>query len=169
MTIQHDLADARLFALQHHGDQTYGDGVPYSVHLFAVEVVLRRFGFHEVEFLQAAWLHDVLEDTDADPAQVLAMFGQRVFDMVSAVTEPKWVDGAKPNRKTRHAMTYPRIVANPDAVILKLADRIANVESGGKREMYAKEHAAFKAALAYDKTTCHRGYAMGIHLDLLFT
>jgi hypothetical protein len=40
-----------------------------------------------------------------------------------------------------------KVHSNPDAIILKLGDRIANIEHGGKIDMYAKEYAEFKGAL----------------------
>ena len=43
--------------------------------------------------------------------------------------------------------TLPKTASNPDAVIIKLADRIANIEHGGKIDMYAKEYGAFKSHL----------------------
>jgi hypothetical protein len=38
-------------------------------------------------------------------------------------------------------------MSNPDAIILKLADRIANIEHGGKIDMYRKEQIDFKGSL----------------------
>jgi hypothetical protein len=43
--------------------------------------------------------------------------------------------------------TLPKTASNPDAIIVKLTDRIANIEHGGKVEMYAKEYDEFKGAL----------------------
>jgi len=48
------------------------------------------------------------------------------------------------NRKEKKIKTLPKTASNPDAVIIKLADRIANIEHGGKIDMYAKEYADFK-------------------------
>ena len=39
------------------------------------------------------------------------------------------------------------LASNPDAITIKLADRIANIEHGGKIDMYAKEHKTFKHIL----------------------
>ena len=40
--------------------------------------------------------------------------------------------------------------SNPAAVVVKLADRIANIEHGGKIGMYAKEYQALREALDID-------------------
>jgi len=142
------LQRAKAFAIKAHGTQTYGDEFPYAIHLQAVDSVILRFFSYRSELVTAlricAWLHDVREDTTATYEELVSFFGEGVANCVEAVTEPK---GG--NRKWRHEQTYPRIVAYGDnAIILKLADRIANVESGGKMvQMYRKEHAEFKSML----------------------
>ena len=151
------LRHVKFFAATKHAGQKYGDGQPYTVHLAAVEEVLRRFPIESRDLrgqsasldvsvddlLEAAWLHDVVEDTNTTLAEVEGMFGPRVAALVWAVTnEPG------PNRRARHALTYPKIRAQRGATLLKLADRIANVEAGGKLvEMYCKEYVDFTKGL----------------------
>jgi guanosine-3',5'-bis(diphosphate) 3'-pyrophosphohydrolase len=132
---------AKRFAFNAHKGQTYGDEFPYIIHLQAVESVMLRFGIYNTEYLCGAWLHDTLEDTQATYEELASFFGEAVAENVAAVTEPK---GG--NRKSRYEQTYPRIKARGiPAVIIKLADRIANVETSGKKVgMYRKEHAEFK-------------------------
>ena len=88
------------------------------------------------------------------------MFGDEVAQLVSAVTNE---DG--PNRKTRAALTYPKIRnAGTNAITLKLADRIANVENGGKLvDMYRKEYADFRWTLYMQGSLDN----MWTHLDSL--
>jgi len=55
-------------------------------------------------------------------------------------------------RAIRHNRTYPKVRNNQKALIVKLADRIANVRFSKKQgshqfDMYKKEHAEFKGAL----------------------
>lgn len=153
------LIVARLFATWKHQGQYY-QGLPYTHHLMAVEAVLRKFGptgtrtgmlslhsFEEMEdrvMLCAGWLHDIIEDTGTKAKEIVELFGEDVGDLVVAVT-----DVVAENRKARKALTYPKIrEAGRFAVRLKLADRIANVEAGGKLGgMYKKEHEDFRRAL----------------------
>lgn len=123
--------------------------LPYTHHLAAVESVLREFGETRTEMLIAAWLHDIVEDTDIKIRDVEENFGPAVAALVAAVTSE---DG--PNRKTRNALTYPKIrEAGTDAIKLKLADRIANVRSGGSSfEMYKKEYKDFCHGLRKEGT-----------------
>jgi (p)ppGpp synthase/HD superfamily hydrolase len=134
---------AKTIAIAAHSGQTYG-AFPYSIHLAAVEEVISRFGFgHDTELRAAAWLHDVLEDTDLNIETLRMEFGDRVAEAVFAVT-----DGEGANRKERKAQVYAKIRANgDDALIVKLADRIANVEAGGKVDMYRKEQDTFNNEL----------------------
>lgn len=157
------LKFARYYASVKHAGQTYSGDLPYTHHLAAVEAVLRRFGGPGVddgEMLAAAWLHDVVEDTGTKLKQIEELFGAEVARLVGAVTnEPG------ENRKVRHALTYPKIrEAGPKAVVLKLADRIANVEAGGSMvKMYRKEYESFKRNLY----TIGQSSAMWLHLDLI--
>ena len=157
-TIRHMnlIEQAQLFATQKHvldNHQLYGSVLPYTHHTEAVAQVLFEFGFTDEVIQAAARLHDVVEDTRDRPNEVRVrdveeLFGAEVAALVEAVTcEPG------PNRKTRNALTYPKIrAAGERAIALKLADRIANVEYGGRAKgMYQKEHADFRHAL-YDPT-----------------
>lgn len=138
------LRFVKFYASVKHAGQTYSSGLPYTHHLAAVEAVLRRFGTFDEAMLVSAWLHDVVEDTGTKLKEIEEMFGVGVAKLVHAVTNE---EGA--NRKIRHALTYPKTrEAGPLAVRLKLADRIANVEAGGKLVgMYQKEHEDFRRAL----------------------
>lgn len=149
------LRHVKFYAATKHGDQKYAGGLPYTHHLAAVEAVVRRFMsgpdflspprvMLEVPLLEAAWLHDVVEDTGTKLKEVEEMFGEEVARLVGAVTNEKGE-----NRKIRAALTYPKIRgAGKVAVRLKLADRIANVEQGGNLVgMYRKEHEDFRRAL----------------------
>ncbi len=155
------LRHVKFYATIKHAAHNYS-GLPYTHHLAAVEAVLRRFGITDEDMLQASWLHDSVEDCDDVKVKDIAeMFSDRVAELVSAVTnEPG------ENRKIRTALTYPKIRSVPGATILKLADRIANVEMGGKLlDMYRKEYENFRINL-YDATN-ETAAPMWQHLDKL--
>lgn len=138
------LIVARYYAAQAHAGQTYGV-LPYTHHLQEVEATVREFfGVSDEQLLVAAWLHDVLEDTDRKPKHIAEIFGQGVADLVVAVT-----DVPAENRKARKALTLPQIrKAGDRAIALKVADRLANVRHGGRLvEMYKREHGDFKREL----------------------
>ena len=69
------------------------------------------------------------------------------------------------NRSEKKLKTLPKTALNPDAIILKLADRIANIERGGKADMYANEYNEFQAFLR--PVSPKASTDMWIHLDNL--
>jgi len=143
---------AKQFATLHHvirKGQMYGV-LPYTHHLAAVENQLRLFGEKREEMLTAAWLHDIVEDTEVKLRDIEENFGEEVARLVGAVTSEQGE-----NRKIRNALTYPKIRnAGPDAIRLKLADRLANVLMGGSSaKMYAKEYADFRHGLRDENDT----------------
>lgn len=160
---------ARAFAYAAHLGQAYGEA-NYITHLDHAVDVLRRFGIHTAryEIYQATYLHDTIEDTAATYEDLYAVFGPEVATLVAAVS-----DRPGKNRKEKHERTYPFIrAAGEDAVIVKLADRIANVETSargpnrGKLAMYRREHKDFRAAL-WSPEQSAGAQAMWKHLDLV--
>lgn len=140
---------AEEFAVERHEGQRYGTRglLPYTHHLLHAGDVAFRFRVTEPAKRAAIWLHDVVEDTDTEIEEIESRFGARVARLVDAVT-----DRPGKNRAARHEATYPRIRATPGATVIKLCDRIANVEHSiyhGSRQtgMYVKEHAGFIEAL----------------------
>ena len=143
--IEHDMI---AFASEKHKNQVYSLDRPYTYHLRAVRDTVFRFLAYipygtplEVVTL-AAWGHDLIEDTGVTREELTERYGVEVSDLIWRVTNEPGV-----NRKARHDATHGKIKECPAAVFLKLCDRIANVEAGGKTNMYRKEWHEFKAAL----------------------
>jgi len=142
---------AKLIAAMFHEGQKYGDE-PYTAHLVDVDRVLLKFGHTDPVIRAAGRLHDVIEDTSLDAETLAALLtdypeAAEVVAIVRAVT-------SKPgkNRRERNKATYPGIRALDKAVIVKLADRIANtarsfLNASSTFDMYKKEHAGFREAL----------------------
>lgn len=139
-----DLNAIETFARLAHAKQRYGDE-PYGVHLESVVRVLTEEGVVDEEVLAAGWLHDVLEDTPVLLEELVALAGQRVASIVDAVT-----DGKGTNRRERKLRPYELAPRTPGAILVKLADRIANVEGTAdtrRLRMYREEHVEFRRRL----------------------
>ncbi|HEX3958029.1 MAG TPA: HD domain-containing protein [Trebonia sp.] len=123
------VAKAVEFAVRYHGDQTRPTGAPYAEHLLeALEVLVRGAGVTDPDILQAAVLHDVVEDTPCTIDDVRLAFGGRVAEMVGWVTKPEPAEGI--DRKTAKEAYLSRLKDAPDdAVLVKLADRVSNVQT----------------------------------------
>lgn len=131
-----DIIRARRMTLQLHASQSYGNPKSiygYETHLEHVVITLQAFLYKlplpdRVCFIIAGYLHDAIEDSkypDDVRADIRDAFGEKVLALVESVT-----DGLERTRKERKAATFKRLCGNRDGVILKLADRIANVEFG---------------------------------------
>lgn len=153
-----------LIAREAHEGQRYGGQTYFEGHLAKVVGVAHRFGVAHRPTLAACWLHDTVEDTDFTMAELktrLSVFKSEdvkfTLDIVDAVT-----DGTEGNRATRKARSYTLIPKVQSAAIVKLFDRIANVEASTaeakldrkKRkflDMYRGEQADMKAKIASQK------------------
>lgn len=121
---------ARDFAAAAHGDQKYGNR-SYTYHLNKVVNVCNRFG-GSGELQAACFLHDTLEDTKVSESELIKEFGPKIAAIVLGVT----------NLPSKEA-TLNRTRLSKSAVFVKLCDRIANCEEGGKLPKYQKEMPLF--------------------------
>lgn len=85
----------------------------------------------KAEIIQAALLHDVVEDTTIKSEFIHSEFGNTVGWIVDLVTTDTnlWGSSPKPNRAARHQMVlnhYRSKVAIADAKLIKLADVLDN-------------------------------------------
>ena len=96
------------------------------------------------EIMSAGWLHDTIEDTDTTHLVLFFEFDKKIADIV-------WSVSSEPgkNRHEKFRNTAPKIIANEKAIIVKLADRIANTEASlaadkpNLYQMYKKEFPLF--------------------------
>lgn len=116
-------------ALRWHGEQRRPTGAPYSEHLFeALEVLVRGAAVTTTDVLATALLHDVVEDTTATLADVEAAFGPEVGELVDWVTKPP-VEGKAAKRAAKVAYLRRLRDAPREAILVKLADRVSNVQT----------------------------------------
>ena len=129
-----DYEKALEFATEKHSGQLRIGGIPYISHPVAVAEILGDKGYG-TEYQIAALFHDLLEDTDATEAEILALSNERVLEAVKLLTKEKGYDMAE----------YIRgIKENPLATAVKAADRLHNlrcavVTSESFKKKYIKE------------------------------
>jgi (p)ppGpp synthase/HD superfamily hydrolase len=138
---------ARELARRVHEGQEYGDGAFFDNHLARVVATLERYGEGDPLLKAVAWLHDAVEDTALTVAEISDELGEAVATLVWRLT-----DELGESRAQRQTLTHRKIREDSRAVRVKLADRIANVESARERGsplmgMYRKEHSQFRAEL----------------------
>jgi guanosine-3',5'-bis(diphosphate) 3'-pyrophosphohydrolase len=121
---------AYLFAKEAHGEQKRYTGEPYITHPVAVANILAQMRM-DPETLMAALLHDVIEDTPVDAAEMVETFGEEVTGLVEGVTKLKQIHfenyaqaQAENFRKMVMAMT-----GDIRVILVKLADRLHNMRT----------------------------------------
>lgn len=119
---------AKMFAYYHHRGQVRKyTGEPYIVHPAAVVRIVKQVSDSKA-MLQAAWLHDTVEDTEATLVEIRALFGDAVARYVDELTDTTTLQDG--NRAKRKAAYCSRLAyASPEAQTIKLADLIDNSAS----------------------------------------
>lgn len=140
------LDTAAAAAARWHGDQLRPTGVPYMEHLLeALEVLVCGARVSDPDVLVATLLHDAVEDTPATLQDVEEAFGPAVAELVDWVTKPGTGDQGRAARRAAKAAYLRRLRSAPrQAVLVKLADRVSNVQrldqmpAGFQRSYYAE-------------------------------
>lgn len=124
------VLESYIFAKEAHKGQKRLSGEEFITHPVAVMETMRELGFCD-EYLSAALLHDVLEDTSVTYLQILERFGYRVASLVDAMSEDASSDGiARMVRKERYYQKFSEaLVKYPHLIVLKLADRQHNLST----------------------------------------
>ena len=96
---------------------------PYINHCIEVARILTSAGITDVDILQAAILHDVIEDTTATELIIRQKFGDKICDLVLECSDDKSLD--KVSRKKQQIIHAQQI--SIEASLIKIADKISNI------------------------------------------
>jgi len=124
--IAESLLSALSFAADKHRNQRRkdADASPYINHPIELAHLLASTGrVDDVAVLQAAILHDTIEDTETRHEELVARFGAHVAQIVAEVTDDKKLPTAR--RKELQVEHAPRV--SREAALVKLADKICNL------------------------------------------
>jgi len=120
------LLDALNFASQKHKFQKRKgkDGIPYINHCIQVAYVLSEVGGEsDTVLLQAALLHDTVEDTDTSFEELEKLFGKEVSDLVREVTD----DMSLPKAERKKIQVKTASVLSDRAKLIRISDKICNI------------------------------------------
>ncbi len=125
ITSAYDLANAA------HQGQCRVSGEPYISHPIAVAMILVDLGM-DTECIQAALLHDVVEDTEIPLEQISRQFGSDVALLVNGVTKLGQIS-YQTSREERQAENVRKMLLamaqDVRVIIIKLADRLHNMRT----------------------------------------
>lgn len=123
------------YARKYHGIQMRKSGDPYYSHPIEVAIMVAEFTAVEVPklytsvMIQAALLHDTIEDTALTEEMIAKIFGEEVAKHVEGLTR------VKPYGKITAEESLNILVKQKryDTVLIKLFDRIHNVQTLGAK------------------------------------
>ena len=121
------IAQAKRFASRKHGERRQirkATGAPYIVHPEGVAKIVKDFGGDD-EQIQAAWLHDTMEDTGTWEEDLREKFGDRVADLVSELTNDDFAIRSIGKEKY---MSNKLVNLSDDALLIKLSDFLYNIK-----------------------------------------
>ncbi|TFH92952.1 bifunctional GTP diphosphokinase/guanosine-3',5'-bis pyrophosphate 3'-pyrophosphohydrolase [Vibrio ouci] len=149
------LRQSYVVAKDAHEGQTRSSGEPYIIHPVAVARILAEMRL-DIETLQAALLHDVIEDTEVTKEELEAQFGNTVAELVDGVSK---LDKLKfRDRKEAQAENFRKMVLamvqDIRVILIKLADRTHNMRTLGalrpdKKRRIARETLEIYSPLAH--------------------
>ncbi len=126
-----ELKAAYDFSAAAHEGQKRQTGEQYFIHPCAVVNILVDLGFDDVSTLVAAFLHDVLEDTQVTADELEQKFGKEVLELVEGVTKLdkiKFVSAEDEQAENLRKMFFA-MAKDYRVIIIKLADRLHNMRT----------------------------------------
>lgn len=159
------LEAAVVLAVRAHHGQRRKSGDPYVTHPLAVAEMVHEWGM-DSDSVIAGLLHDVVEDTGVDLAEIKDVFGEEVASIVDGLTKldgVKFVETAAGVDAQAAANLQKLLLAvadDPRVLVVKLADRLHNVQtlsalSETKSSRVARETLDVHAPLAHRLGMAH--------------
>jgi GTP pyrophosphokinase len=124
------VAEAFVFACEHHADQRRQSGEDFITHPVGVAKICAGMRL-DTETLCAALLHDTVEDTSASLDEVRDAFGEEVAGLVDGVTKLTGITFQ--SRDEAQAENYRKMMVamatDIRVILIKLADRLHNMRT----------------------------------------
>ena len=114
----------------HEGTFRKGSRIPYIYHPMEVALIVAQMTDDE-EVIAAAYLHDVLEDTEVTPGDLLETFGSRILNLVQSETEDK----SRTWRERKESTVIHLAEAAREVKLLALGDKLSNLRSTARDYM----------------------------------
>ena len=151
-----EIDKAYDIAKKAHDEQMRKSGEPYIIHPLAVANILLDLGIYEKECIQAALLHDVVEDTILTLEELKEKFGEEVEMLVDGVTKLGRYEFSSSEEQEAENIRKMFIAMSKDVriIVIKLADRLHNMrtlkfQTEEKQRIKAKETLDIYAPIAH--------------------
>ena len=125
------IRSAYEFAKQQHGDQRRKSGEPYITHPLAVAQIVAEELHLDSESIEAALLHDVIEDTPATYEDVAKLTSPTVADLVEGVSKLTRIQYATKEDEQMENLRKMLIAMSKDirVILIKISDRLHNMRT----------------------------------------
>lgn len=118
----HQTLAALAYAVeQHAGQKRDADGAPFVLHPIEVATMLADAGAPD-HVVAAGVLHDTLEKTAAEPADLNERFGGRITALVVALSEDPTISGYN---ERKAALRDQMLTADDEALMVFAADKVS--------------------------------------------
>ena len=125
------IRESYEFAKQHHGEQRRKSGELYITHPLAVAQIVAEELHLDSEAIEAALLHDVIEDTDATYDDVAKLTSPTVADLVEGVSKLTRIQYATKEDEQMENLRKMLIAMSKDirVILIKISDRLHNMRT----------------------------------------
>ena len=125
------IRESYEFAKQHHGEQRRKSGELYITHPLAVAQIVAGELHLDSESIEAALLHDVIEDTDATYDDVAKLTSPTVADLVEGVSKLTRIQYATKEDEQMENLRKMLIAMSKDirVILIKISDRLHNMRT----------------------------------------
>ncbi len=119
------------YADRAHSGQLRKDGTPYITHPIAVAQIVAEELRLDSEAIEAALLHDTLEDTDATHQELAELFSLTVADLVEGVSKLTRVHYTSKEEEQMENLRKMLMAMSKDirVILIKIADRLHNMRT----------------------------------------
>ena len=119
------------FAEKSHDGQKRKSGEPYIIHPLAVAQIVAEELKLDSESIEAALLHDVIEDTPATHEDVAKMFSPTIADLVEGVSKLTRIQYATKEDEQMENLRKMLIAMSKDirVILIKVSDRLHNMRT----------------------------------------
>ena len=119
------------FAAAHHAGQNRKDGSPFVTHPLAVAQIVAEELHLDSESIEAALLHDTIEDTSATHEDISRLFSPTVADLVEGVSKLTRVHYTSKEEEQMENLRKMLMAMSKDirVILIKISDRLHNMRT----------------------------------------
>ena len=139
------------FAAKAHGAQMRKDGSPFITHPLAVAQIVAEELHLDSESIEAALLHDTIEDTSATHEDISRLFSPTVADLVEGVSKLTRVHYTSKEEQQMENLRKMLMAMSKDirVILIKISDRLHNMRTMEYRTPEKQKQKSFETMEIY--------------------